>query len=91
MSEPITPAVTDLLAAIVEVLDVPLPGLAETDERAYHRLMERRISAVRATLGALLAYPSPIEGREARSLRRRAELNPVTYTVWKGITDGGDR
>jgi hypothetical protein len=83
MTEPLTPAVTELLAAIVEALDVPLPGLDEKAERAQHNLMERRVSDVHATLASMLAYPGPIDGREARSLRQRTALNPVTYTVWE--------
>jgi hypothetical protein len=91
VTEPITPAVTDLLAAVVEALDVPLPGLDDADERAQHRLMERRTSLVRATLASILAHPGPLDGREARVLRRQTELSPVTYTVWQAAPAGGDR
>ncbi|MFF6776349.1 hypothetical protein ACFY8W_22690 [Streptomyces sp. NPDC012637] len=72
-------AVMDLVAAIVEVLDVPLPSNALTDERAHHRLLEHRTADLRAVLGAVLAHPGPLDDT-ADIIRRRLADWPVTYT-----------
>lgn len=97
MNEPTTvvePGTLDLLAAIRDALDVPLPGIEEGAERAFYRLMEIRRSAVHSTLAALLADPSPqVQDHDTRYLRRRTSDTPVTYEVWEPAAlaerDGG--
>jgi hypothetical protein len=86
--------VLDLLAAIVEALDVPLPSLDEADERAYHRLMERRLGGLHATLDVALApeWRDTIDpAREAAHIRQCTAAAPIAYTVWEPAKDGGDR
>jgi hypothetical protein len=78
--------VLDLLAAIHDALDVPLPSLAAGDERAFQRLMEDRRSAVYSTLHSILDEDvQRIHDHDARYIRRRTEATPVTYTVWQGL------
>ncbi|MFF4433041.1 hypothetical protein ACFYZ4_28275 [Streptomyces sp. NPDC001513] len=80
-------AVTDLLRAVVEALDVPLPSVAEDDERVYHRLLERRASDVRIVLDVMLRRDGdPWEN--ASIIRRRTAQEPVTYTPFV-FKDGG--
>lgn len=82
-------AVTDLLAAIVEALDVPLPSTDTADERAHYRLLERRSFDVRATLAAVLRYPGGLDDT-ADIIRRDAAAQPVTYTPFEFKQDGGE-
>ncbi|MGW5394741.1 hypothetical protein [Streptomyces sp. NPDC003952] len=80
-------AVADLLRAIVEALDVPLPSVADADERVYHRLLERRTSDVRIVLDVMLRMGGdPWEN--ASDIRRRTAEEPVTYTPFV-FKDGG--
>ncbi|MCP3758732.1 hypothetical protein [Streptomyces sp. TBY4] len=81
-------AVTDLLRAIVEALDVPLPSLADADERAYHRLLAHRTSDLRVTLAVLLSRGGdPWEN--ASIIRRRTAEEPVTYAPFVFTEDDG--
>jgi hypothetical protein len=74
--------VVDLLSAIRDALDVPLPGLRPEDESAYYRLMEQRVNAVRCTLQGLLAYPGRLTPDSAEYIRASAALSPVTYATY---------
>lgn len=83
MSE-LTPGTLDLLNAIAEALDIPYPNGAD-DDRPYVRLMETRISLLRASLTGLLddekndhANPS----FDAGYIRKSAARHPVTYTPY---------
>ncbi|MFD8887706.1 hypothetical protein ACFV0H_35225 [Streptomyces erythrochromogenes] len=90
MSEHTEAAHADLLAAITEALSLPLPSIAAVDERDYHRLLERRVLAVRTTLEANRSHTR--DPRLAANLIRiRTAEEPVTYTPWKGERDGGAR
>ncbi|WP_406367233.1 hypothetical protein [Streptomyces sp. NBC_01546] len=80
----------DLLAAIVAALDVPLPSIADTDERLYYRLLEQRACSVRILLRANLAH-SRDPWLAASSIRRRTAEEPVTYTPFEFTRDGADR
>jgi hypothetical protein len=89
--------VLDLLAAIRDALDVPLPSLAEADERAWHRLMARRLSELHVTLSVALD-PKWADGvdaaHEAAQIRQRTAATPVTYTVWEAAEaapEGGEQ
>ncbi|MCY0924810.1 hypothetical protein OTB20_00965 [Streptomyces sp. H27-H1] len=79
-------AVADLLSAIVAALDVPLPSLAATDERAYLRLLERRTGDVRI----VVAYAED-RWEAASEIRRRTAEAPVTYTPFEFTADGASR
>lgn len=75
----------DLLAAIRDALDVPLPGLTDADQRAYQAVMRRRLSEVHIVLDVALEpqWVGTLDpAREAATIRQRAADSPVTYTVW---------
>ncbi|MGW2677925.1 hypothetical protein [Streptomyces sp. NPDC001436] len=80
----------DLLAAIVDALDVPLPSLAEADERTYYRLLERRASDVRVVVAVNLSH-SRDPWTAASEIRRRTAERPVTYTPFEFTTTEADR
>ncbi|MFF2385146.1 hypothetical protein [Streptomyces sp. NPDC058108] len=77
------PVVTDLLAAIGEALDVPLPSTEVHDERAASRLLDRRATYVRHYLESLRSHPDVSLHRDAADLRRHIADTPVTYTTWE--------
>ncbi|MGW6879821.1 hypothetical protein ACWGEU_06095 [Streptomyces goshikiensis] len=85
-----TEAHVDLLDAIVDALNVPLPSIAAADERLYYRLLERRALAVRITLEANRTV-SRDPRLAAGMIRTRTAEEPVTYTPWKPEKDGEDR
>lgn len=74
--------VTDLLAAVAEALTLPLPSTDLSDERAYHRLLERRALEVRILLESALAHPDVAIDRDAAEVRTRIAQNPVAYTTF---------
>ncbi|BBA99257.1 hypothetical protein RVR_5798 [Actinacidiphila reveromycinica] len=87
----LTSSVHNLLAAIRDALDVPLPGVEDADERRFCWLMDDRRSAIYSTLNAILNSPTPqIHDADTAYIRRRIEDRPVTYTVWQDPdqTDG---
>ncbi|MFE4634725.1 hypothetical protein ACFRJ1_15305 [Streptomyces sp. NPDC056773] len=79
-----------LLEAIVKALNLPLPSIAEADERLYYRLLERRALAVRITLQANRTV-SRDPRLAADAIRIRTAEEPVTYTPYEDVKDGGDR
>ncbi|WP_046496555.1 hypothetical protein [Streptomyces odonnellii] len=81
-------SVIPLLAAIADALNLPLPSVHQHDERAYHRLLERRSQAVRSQLLAILAYPDLGFVDDAARIRSETAASPVTYTPWKDPRDG---
>ncbi|MEU8462667.1 hypothetical protein [Streptomyces sp. NPDC029003] len=84
-------AYADLLTAIVDALDVPLPSLAETDEHAYHQLLEHRAGYVRSVLRANLSH-SRDPWLAATQIRELSAEYPITYTPFEhAITSGSDR
>lgn len=90
MSEQTLPeSVRDLLAAVVEALTVPLPSIDEGDERAYHRLLERRTTDVRIILGSIVDYPNVPIDNDADDVRARIAETPVTYALYEPQADGG--
>ncbi|MEU7067742.1 hypothetical protein [Streptomyces sp. NPDC046161] len=80
----------DLLAAIVNALDVPLPSLAEADERTYYQLLERRASDVRVVVAVNLSH-SRDPWLAASEIRRRTAEGPVTYTPFEFTTSEAAR
>lgn len=77
------PVVTELLAAITEALTVPLPAIADADERAYHRLLERRTTDVRIYLATMLDFAGVDISVDAVKLRARTAATPVTYGLYE--------
>ncbi|MGW5776047.1 hypothetical protein [Streptomyces sp. NPDC003863] len=76
--------VADLLTAIVEALDIPLPSIEDADERKHYQLLERRAMDVRIALQSLLRHRSHPDLRDdAAYLRRWTAEYPVTYTPFR--------
>jgi hypothetical protein len=86
--------VLDLLAAIRDAADVPLPSLDPADERAWQRLMRRRLVDLHAVLEVALR-PEWVDlldpAREAADIRRRTADAPVEYTRYEPAETDGDR
>ncbi|MEU3073914.1 hypothetical protein [Streptomyces laurentii] len=85
MSERVTlPAdVAELLSAIVEALDLPIPSIDPADEHARYRLLERRAQFVAIALRGVLQYPDyPDLESDAAWLRRHTARFPLTYTAY---------
>ncbi|MEU9159055.1 hypothetical protein AB0D29_02035 [Streptomyces sp. NPDC048424] len=80
----------DLLDAIVEALDLPLPSIEEADEQLYYRLLERRALAVR-----IIVQINRTVTRDPRvaaeAIRTRTAEEPVTYTPFEPDKDGDGR
>ena len=85
----LAPAVVDLLTAVEEALDLPLPSLDDRDERAYHRLLERRTTVVRIALASLLESADHGICGDAAWIRAAVEETPLTYAVFEPVPDGG--
>lgn len=83
-----TPAIRELLAAMAENADVPLPALDPAAERQYMRLLERRMGNLAAVLETLINVrfreldDSRFQG-QAQMLRKWAAESPVTYELYK--------
>ncbi|MEU9082483.1 hypothetical protein [Streptomyces sp. NPDC048357] len=90
MSEATESAHAALLEAIVEALNLPLPSIAEADERLYYGLLERRALAMRITLQANRTVSRDPQ-LAAAAIRTRTAEEPVTYTPYEFDKDGGDR
>jgi hypothetical protein len=83
-----TPAMRELLAAMAENADVPLPALSPDAERQYTRLLERRMSNLAAVLETLTnARFGKLDDKQfqgqAQMLREWAAASPVTYEVYQ--------
>lgn len=87
MSEQTLPEpVRDLLAAIVEALDVPLADRLADDDTA-NRLMRERASNARIIAGSALTSPDLSDvKRAAEQLLGWTADSPVTYTSWQART-----
>lgn len=85
--------VAELLRAVVEALDLPLPGIEPADERAHQRLLADRARHARITLAGVLRGHDPAGA--AAWLRGVTAATPVTYRAWQPTEDqqqdGGDR
>ncbi|MFG2841263.1 hypothetical protein ACGFYE_40525 [Streptomyces zaomyceticus] len=91
MSErgPLPADVADLLSAVLESLDIPLPSPEDGDARAHCRLLHLRASDVRVALGALLAHPEyPDLRADAAYIRKGTAKLPVTYTPFVSCRTG---
>lgn len=78
--------VQTLLRAVREALTIPLPAVSERDEAAYGRLLQARVSDVRAMIDALLIDGITPE-TAAGVLRGWTTTSPATYAHWE--PDGG--
>ncbi|MER6316290.1 hypothetical protein ABT237_21295 [Streptomyces sp. NPDC001581] len=87
MNERTEAAHVDLLDAIVDALNLPLPSIAQADERLYYRLLERRALAVRITLRANRTISRDPQ-LAADAIRIRTAEEPVTYALYKDVKDG---
>ncbi|KOV93880.1 hypothetical protein [Streptomyces sp. NRRL B-3648] len=70
-----------LLRAVYDALDLPLPGLTDADERAYHVLLHDRASQARIILECVLTEGHDL-GPAAERLTAWVAGAPVTYTPW---------
>ncbi|MFI0187836.1 hypothetical protein ACH4PW_09780 [Streptomyces sp. NPDC017082] len=70
-----------LLRALHDALDLPLPGLTDADERAYHVLLHERASQARVILECVLVNGHDL-GPAAERLTAWTAEQPVTYTPW---------
>ncbi|MFD7499958.1 hypothetical protein [Streptomyces sp. NPDC059850] len=94
MSEPTTPkaapaeadAMTALLRAVHDALDLPLPGLTEEDEQEHARLLPLRASRARIVLAGVLERGLRME-TAAEMLSQWTAAWPVTYTPWNSKGD----
>ncbi|WP_030863054.1 hypothetical protein [Streptomyces sp. NRRL F-2747] len=89
MNERTAAAHADLLDAIVEALSVPLPSIAEADERLYYRLLERRALAVRIIVASNRTVSRDPQ-LAADAIRARIVEEPVTYALFEAEKDGGE-
>ncbi|MFF5675282.1 hypothetical protein ACFY8S_35125 [Streptomyces hygroscopicus] len=77
-----TDAVMALLRAVHDALDLPLPGLADEDEREHYHLLTDRTACARVVLAGVLDRGFAFESAAAY-LRGRTDGAPVTYTPWQ--------
>lgn len=87
-------SVLDLLAAIRDAVDVPLPGTGDADERAWHRLMYQRLTDLHTSLDVALDAKwadTTDPADEAAHIRRRTAAAPVTYALFESAVDRGEQ
>ncbi|WHX19317.1 hypothetical protein QFW82_20785 [Streptomyces malaysiensis subsp. malaysiensis] len=77
-----TVAVMELLRAVHDALDLPLPDITERDEREHQRLLANRAADARCVLAGVVQQDHDMEVA-ARLLRRWTADEPVTYTPWE--------
>lgn len=79
------PEAVDLLTAIRDHLDVPMPAEGDRDtRRAWRNLTDVRIADVIAALNHMLCVPAVEATQTAADLRRYTADSPVRYTTWEG-------
>jgi len=75
------PALRDLLAAVVEAIDVPLAQHAD-DDQARARLLDHRANHAVIAIESVLKHGTEDVEDSARWLRERTAREPVTFTPW---------
>lgn len=81
--------VRELLAALVDAVDLPLPDITDADERrAGNILRDRARSAVVVARGVLEDGHDP--ARAAAYLRQRTAETPANYRPWRDPQNGGE-
>lgn len=83
MSDQLPPEVRELLAAVVEALDVPLPDITDAAERAHYRVLQRRATDTRVVLATLLEFNGPDLAQDSAVIRQRTAEAPVDYPLWE--------
>ncbi len=86
--------ILDLLAAIRDHVDVPLPGTDDADERAWRTLMYRRLTELHTSLDVALSAKwadTTDPADEAAYIRARTAATPVTYAVFESAVDRGEQ
>ncbi|OPG03048.1 hypothetical protein B1R27_29965 [Streptomyces sp. GKU 895] len=78
------PAVTQLLAAVRDALDVPLAD-RPVDDAVRAELLTRRAADTRVVLELLLQHGDV--ARSTERLREWAAEHPVTYATWQARTE----
>jgi hypothetical protein len=74
----VDPAMT-LMGAVLDAIDLPLPGLGDADERAHRRLLRARVGSAIAALSASVDQGLAVD---PAYLREMTDRYPVTYAVW---------
>ncbi|MFI8511252.1 hypothetical protein ACIGHB_08960 [Streptomyces sp. NPDC085460] len=81
---PLPADVADLLTAVVEALDIPIPSIESADERKHYRLLEDRTMYALVALRCLLRHRDhPDLADDAAYIRRCTAETPVTYTPFR--------
>ncbi len=73
--------VRELLAAVRDALNIPMPGIDDADERAHYRVLRERAATARIALDGVLDRGHGLADCASWVSRCIAEM-PVTYTVW---------
>jgi hypothetical protein len=84
--------VRDLLAAIRDALDLPLPAvdaLGGWEKRA--RLISSRAVAIRTAAAVAVRTNAPHVPTLTKSIREAIDSHPVSYPAWEPAQDGGAR
>ncbi|MFE5295401.1 hypothetical protein [Streptomyces sp. NPDC056632] len=82
--------VTELLGAIADALDLPVPSIGEGDDHKFQRLLVDRATNVWVAVSVLLQHPDSgaLEDTIAY-VRRHTADHPVTYTPFEPSGQGG--
>jgi hypothetical protein len=78
--------VRDLLGAVVEALDIPMPDITDAAGREHRAVLVRRTTEVRIVLQVLLdakAADLTALTHDAGVIRARTAAAPVGYPVWQ--------
>ncbi|MFJ9807123.1 hypothetical protein ACIRTB_02645 [Streptomyces sp. NPDC101158] len=82
--------VTELLKAIAEALDLPVPSIREGDDHKFQRLLIDRATNVWVAVTVLLQHPGSGALKHTTAyVRRHTADHPVTYTPFE--SSGQDR
>ncbi|MDJ0461577.1 hypothetical protein [Streptomyces sp. H27-C3] len=83
--------VRELLQAVVDAVDLPLPDITEQDDRERTLLLDRRAAHVAIILGLVLRDGGTTIAdltADAAHLRKYT-AGPLTYTPWQAPRDRG--
>ncbi|WP_030543114.1 hypothetical protein [Streptomyces albus] len=81
--------VRELLAALADAVDLPLPDITDADERrAGNVLRDRARTAVAVARGVLDDDHDP--ARAAAYLREQTAATPANYRPWRDPLNGGE-
>lgn len=80
----------DLLAAIRDLLDLPIPAITASDEQAHEQLLAQRTGHLIVKLNITLARGPVDLAQLAHDLRAYAAKTPPVYARWTRPTNGGE-